>query len=84
MCLCGAGPGSKTQQELWKAVAPGSAYSTANAVTLNDQASALQKRLNQQSGGSVQLVIANAIWTKDLAVRKAYADDMKAKYNVSS
>lgn len=53
------------------------------ATTLNQQASALQKRLNQQAGGNIQLVIANAVWTKNLAVRKSYADDMKAQFGVS-
>ena len=53
------------------------------ATTFNQQASALQKRLNQQAGGNIQLVIANAVWTKNLAVRKSYADDMKAQFGVS-
>lgn len=77
-----AGPGTKTQQELWKTVNSGTALSASSAQTFNQQASALQKRLNSQSGGSIQLVIANAIWTKDLAVRKSYADEMKTQYNV--
>lgn len=79
-----AGPGTKTQQELWKATAgPSTALSASSATTFNQQASALQKRLNSQAGGSIQLVIANAIWTKDIAVRKSYADEMKASFNVS-
>jgi hypothetical protein len=61
----------------------GTALSASSAQTFNQQASALQKRLNSQSGGSIQLVIANAIWTRNLAVRKSYADEMKAQYNVS-
>ena len=77
-----AGPGTKTQQELWQATNPGSALSAPQAVAFNQQASALQKRLNQQAGGNIQLVIANAIWTKKLAVRKEYADEMKAQFGV--
>lgn len=78
------GPGTKTQQELWRATAgPSTALSASSAATFNQQASALQKRLNSQAGGSIQLVIANAIWTKDIAVRKSYADEMKASFNVS-
>lgn len=81
LLLNGAGPGTKTQQELWKTVNSGTALSASSAQTFNQQASALQKRLNSQSGGSIQLVIANAIWTRNLAVRKSYADEMKAQYN---
>lgn len=80
--LCAAAPNTKTQQELWKAVAPGNGASS-DIATFNQQASALQKRLNSQSGGNIQLVIANAIWTKNLAVRKTFADEMKASFNVS-
>jgi serine protease inhibitor len=53
-------------------------------VAFSQQASALQKRLNSQSGNGTQLVIANALWTKDLAVRKAYAEEMKSLYSVSA
>jgi serpin B len=81
LLLNGAGPGTKTQQELWKTVNSGTALSASSAQTFNQQASALQKRLNSQSGGSIQLVIANAIWTRNLAVRKSYADEMKTQYN---
>lgn len=82
LLLNGAGPGTKTQQELWRATAgPSTALSATSATTLNQQSSALQKRLNSQAGGSIQLVIANAIWTKDITVRKSYADEMKASFN---
>lgn len=60
----------------------GTAFSASSASAFNTQASTLQKRLNDQSGGSVQLVIANAIWTRNIAVRQSYADDMKAQFNV--
>lgn len=78
----GAGPGTKTQTELWKAIGPDSTGFTASAAAdFNKQASTLQKRLNAQQGQGLTLVIANAVWTKDLQVQKSYADDMKMQFN---
>lgn len=72
-----------TQRELWKAIGPPLPVSAAAAGAFNAQASALQARLQQQPGGP-QLVIANAVWTKDLAVLPAFAAQMRTQFDVSA
>lgn len=88
LALNGAGPLSQTQKELWLVLTSSGAASTqqlpsglANATTaeaaVNSQASSLMRGLLAQSGGNgTQLVVANALWTNQTAVKPQYAKSM--------
>jgi serine protease inhibitor len=56
----------------------------AAAASFNNATAVLQKRLRAQSGGGTQLVIANAIWTQNAALKPAYVNQMKTLYEVRS
>lgn len=77
-----------TFNELWSVVAgnttalPG-ANSTAALAALNNQAAGLQAALGRQATGNNTLAIANGIWTKDIALKPAYAGEMQRLFRVS-
>jgi hypothetical protein len=59
------------------------ADSAAALAALNSQAAALCGQLTRQSSTSNNtLVIANALWTKDVTLKPAYAGSMKALFEV--
>ncbi|KAF8066243.1 Serpine2 [Scenedesmus sp. PABB004] len=90
--LNGAGPLSSTQQQLWAALAPPSGggppanltaggWAAAEA-SLNARAAALVAGLLQSPGtaNGTELGIANGVWTRRLAVNKAFGERMWATF----
>jgi hypothetical protein len=73
-----AGPGSTTHSQLLELLSAG--FST-DEDRLNELAASLSRNLTQQDGAA-DMVVANSIWTRDVEVKRAYADAMQAALQV--
>ena len=58
--------------------------STAVLAAFNSQAAGLQAELARQVGVGNNLTIANALWTKGIAVNPAYAGELQRLFKVLS
>jgi hypothetical protein len=87
--LADAGVPSTTQQQLWAVLKqqPLPIGSSAGAIRaaearLNANIAALQRSLNIKPGNGTELVIANALWTKDVKLLPAYQTSMQTLFQV--
>lgn len=81
------GPSTPTYNELWSVVAGNATQFTGDATpleALNTQVAALRNALSRQaSGGTLNLTIADALWTKGVSLNPAYAGDMQRLFKAS-
>jgi hypothetical protein len=89
LSTAGAGLPSTTQQQLWAVlkqqplpVGSSAAAIRAAETRLNANIAALQRSLNIKPGNGTELVIANALWTKDVQLLPAYQSSMQTLFKV--
>jgi hypothetical protein len=77
-----------TYNELWSSAAGNATQFTGDSTplaALNTQVAALRDALGRQaSGGTLNLSIADALWTKGVALNPAYAGDMQRLFKVNA
>lgn len=83
-----AGPSTPTYNELWGVVAGNATQFTGDSTplaALNIQVAALRDALARQaSGGTVNLTIADALWTTGVSLNPSYAGDMQRLFKVNA
>jgi len=86
LLLNGAGPESQTHRELLELLkqqdsCPADSSSEAN---LNEAVAALQRSLQIEAGNGSELVIANALWTRKVALQQAYQNSMASLFEATA